>query len=102
MEELIGTIDINLFGTMYSGVQMRRANYQSGGGQAVTLWHEEEPFGTLTTNIDGAPLEPGEFCVKTWSENEPVWPVALASGHFVDTGKRVPTGFVEAQVWRFA
>ena len=60
-----------------------------------------EPVGMLTVNIPSAELEDGEFLVKTWSENEDLAGGALASGRFVDTGRRVPTGHVEAQVWRF-
>ena len=48
-----------------------------------------------------AGLIDGEFAVRTWSKNESVAKAALASGIFEDTGKRIPTGFVEAQVWRF-
>lgn len=57
------------------------------------------PYGMLTVNIPEADLLPGEILVKTWSENETLAAAALASGHFKDTGKRVPTGFCEAQVW---
>lgn len=56
---------------------------------------------TLTINIAHAELESGEFCVKTWAENEELARAALASGLFEDTGKRVVTGFVDAEVWRF-
>jgi hypothetical protein len=53
----------------------------------------------LTVNIPEADLEPGEILVKTWSENESLAAAALASGHFRDTGKRVKTGWCEAEVW---
>lgn len=45
-------------------------------------------------------LGPGEFFVKTWSENADLAREALASGLFIDTGKRVPTGYVEAHIWK--
>jgi len=61
-----------------------------------------EPIATLTVYIEGVVLQDGELLVKTWSENERIAQQALESGLFEDTGKRVPTGFVEAQVWRFA
>ena len=58
----------------------------------------------LTVNIPECDklLRPGEFFVKTWSENETIAKEALASGLFVDTGRRVESGFVEAQIWRFS
>ena len=60
-----------------------------------------ERIAVLTVNLPERDLEPGEFFVKTWSENEQIAADCLASGFFVDTGKRVPTGWVEAQVWKF-
>lgn len=57
------------------------------------------PFATLTVNIPTAELGDWEILVKTWSENEMVAKAALASGRFKDTGKRINTGFVQAQVW---
>ena len=61
-----------------------------------------EPIARLTVNIPEASLEKGEFFVKAWSENERIAEDCLKSGLFWDTGKRVQTGWVEAQVWRFA
>ena len=89
----------------------RRA-YLHGGtytkNQRMALWmsRNPDPEATedqeymLTTNLVNDSLEPGEFFVKTWSENEELAPACMASGHFIDTGKRVPTGWCEAQVWR--
>lgn len=61
----------------------------------------EEPIGKLTVNLPEEELAEGEFFVKTWSENKGIAAAALASGLFEDTGRRVATGRVEAQVWRF-
>lgn len=61
-----------------------------------------EPWGLLTVNIPQAHLDEGEILVKTWEENAPLREPALASGLFEDTGRRVPIGFVEAEVWRLA
>jgi hypothetical protein len=63
-----------------------------------------EPFMKVTVNLPDAEykLHKGEFCVKTWSENEPYVADLLRSGLFVDTGKRVPSGFCEASVWKLA
>lgn len=55
----------------------------------------------LTVNLPKKHLEEGEFFVKTWSENEVITNFLRKSGIFEDTGKRVLTGFVEAEVWKF-
>lgn len=55
---------------------------------------------TLTVNMPEHKLEEGEFFVKTWSENREIASDCLKSGLFEDTGKRVRTGWVEAQVWK--
>jgi hypothetical protein len=59
-----------------------------------------EPFMKLTVNLPGLQLERGEFAVKTWGENEPYIQYVLASGHFIDTGKRAASGFCEASIWK--
>ena len=63
-----------------------------------------EPFMKLTVNIPEEKLEPGEFFVKTWAENEPYIADILGSGIFTDTGKRVQCGDFGcmAAVWRLA
>jgi hypothetical protein len=80
---------------------LHQSHYTHGGGIALTVVADDGvPFLTLTTNIEQAPLRDGEFCVKVWSENEPYIADILASGLFVDTGRRVVAGFTEAHVWR--
>lgn len=76
--------------------------YASGRSAIVYNAENGERMGVLTVNIPEEELGPGEFLVKTWSENEALAAAALLSGDFVDTGRRVPTGRVEAQVWRMA
>lgn len=61
-----------------------------------------EPFSILTVNLPDDELADGEFFVKTWSENEKTAKAAIESGFYKDTGRRVKTGFVEAEVWKFA
>lgn len=74
------------------------------GNPAVTLTLTEtgEEFLTLSVNLpqDAHTLDEDEFFVKTWSENEYFIQDILATGLFEDTGRRVSTGWVEAQVWR--
>jgi hypothetical protein len=60
----------------------------------------KEPIATLSVYIEGVELEPGEFLAKTWSENQRIADQAYESGLFENTGKIVPTGYVEAEVWR--
>lgn len=85
---------------------MSQESYMNNSTPAITLYVKEgnglEPWIDLTINVRGASvyLEDGECLVKTWSENEPYIKPLLNSGWFEDTGKRVPTGFVEAQVWK--
>lgn len=59
------------------------------------------PFATLSVNLPSEPNPPeGCFWAKTWSENAPLRSPALRSGLFEDTGRRVQTGFVLAELWR--
>jgi len=76
--------------------------YSEGGRLAIILICDDdgEEYGTLTVNMPEVPLDPGEIIIKTWSENEQMAKAALMSGLFRDTGKRVPTGFVQAHIWR--
>jgi hypothetical protein len=75
----------------------------TNGRLAVGLLDEEgDNFATLTTNLVDQDLADGEIFVKTWSENEDAAAGALESGLFKDTGRRVPTGYIEASVWTIA
>jgi len=60
-----------------------------------------EPYCTLTVNIPGTFLEKDEVLIKTWSENEPIANFLRNGDIFEDTGKRVRTGYVRAEIWRF-
>ena len=75
--------------------------YSIGRRTAIELICSEDqsPFCTLTTNLPHVELEEQEVLIKTWSENEEIAKAALTSGLFRDTGKRVSTGFVQAEVW---
>lgn len=56
-----------------------------------------KPFATLTTNCTkNRHLGDGEFFVKTWSENEPMINILLASGIFVEVSYYYPA------IWKFA
>ena len=84
-------------------VEIQEAQYFEPADRiAIQLRAGGEPLAILTINLPDEPLNPSEMFVKTWSENAEIAAEALESGLFVDTGKRVPTGFVEAQIWKFA
>lgn len=90
-----------------------KTGYPRGGAAYVQLYVYEEvdcgvyhwmPLLTLSTNLlplgEGA-LGPGQFCAKVWSENQPFIEPILATGLFKRTGRTVPSGYVEAEVWEF-
>ena len=81
-------------------LQLQAAQYRHGG-LALLLYDETgESYATLTVNVPGFLLEPGEFLVKTYSENAVLRQPALASGLFIDTLKRYQSGFASFEVWR--
>lgn len=59
-----------------------------------------EPYGVLTTYIEHAILASDEICIPSWNLRAEILEGFLASGRFKDTGRVVPTGFVQAPVWR--
>ena len=93
--------DVNLYGKTYR-CKFITGTYSHGNRLAieVVMCEDNSPFSTLTVNLPDQPLGQNEIFVKTWSENEELAKACLATGLFEDTGKRVPTGFVQAQVWR--
>lgn len=75
--------------------------YPQSGQLHVQIVESGEPYCTLSVAGHTTPqLAPGEFLAKTWYENEDVATAALKSGLFTDTGRRIPIGHEEAQVWR--
>jgi len=71
--------------------------YQNNGSIAVQFKGR-----LLSVNIDdiSGNLKPGLFCVKNWSENAELAAEAFQTGLFEDTGVKIPTGFVEAPIWK--
>jgi len=92
-------LKVSMFGKTYNTV-FSTARYK-GGRIAIELIGEKdgEPFAMLTVNIPEVPLKEYEFLIKNWSENEDIAKAALASGFFIDTGKRVSSGFEQAPIW---
>ncbi|MGP0171256.1 hypothetical protein ACSVIJ_05160 [Pseudomonas sp. NCHU5208] len=68
---------------------------------AIRLFEEDgEPYCVLSVFIENADIRDDEICVPSWSIPQAVLQELIATGRFVDTRRRVPTGFVEASVWR--
>lgn len=91
--------DICIDGELVDGLRFVVKQY--GNGRPVILL--VCPYGlwaVLTVNISEAHLEEDEICVKVWSENAPVAEALRNSRFFADTGRRVLTGHVYAEVWR--
>jgi len=91
--------------TPYGNAAILVGRYPAGGAIAIQLVDDDdpsEPLATFSTNLVpyGASVAEDEFCVKTWSENEVLVAPMLATGLFEDTGRRVPSGYVDAPVWR--
>ena len=76
-------------------------NEEGGKGRAALRLIDAEdgsPVGIITVNIPEAHLGENEHCVKIWSENEGMLEAIINQGLATDTGRREPTGFVEAAV----
>ena len=80
-------------------IEIIETRYVDSGRIALLAKHNGEDFAMITCNLPLYVFQPGEFAVKTWTENAWV-PQLLASGLFIDTGKTIPTGFVQAPIWR--
>lgn len=61
-----------------------------------------EPWCDVTVNLPEVQLGDGQFAVKTWGEQQMMREPLLSSGVFRDTGRRVPAGFAQAEVWTLA
>ena len=97
----LGVVNVNLYGTMCRVILQEEGCHLDGSRAIQAIEFEDgSPFARLTVCVKGSTLAEGEILVKTWSENEPSAQACLKSGLFIDTGKRVPTGYVEAQVWK--
>lgn len=72
---------------------------------ALEMWFQDrlpfwEPYTDLTKNVRPNDCLPGEIIVKTYEENEHLRGQLLALGYFLDTGKRIQSGFAELEVWQ--
>lgn len=99
-------IELSLEGLGDFKLKLMKGSY-AGGKLALRLIDFEDgaPFIVLTVNIpnEDHQLQPGEFFVKSWSENEPsVNELRKKVKIFIDTGRRVSVGRVTAEIWKFA
>jgi hypothetical protein len=91
---------VSSFGQSYR-VEHQLMQYRDGN-LAVTIIGDDGAFGTLSTNVDGVELADNEFCVKTWSENQP-WALDYLRQNpevFEDTGRVFYSGFVSGPIYR--
>lgn len=92
----IGTMNFS----EYPNSRIVEGNYQNGQ-TAIVLWTEDgEPLATLSVCMVDETCEEDEFFVKTWAENERIANELRSHPLFEDTGRRVRTGFVTAEVWK--
>jgi hypothetical protein len=91
--ENLHTVDL-----MHAGkprkVSVQTDRYTHGGGLAVQLIDEEDglPYATVSVNVNGVPLEDGEFVFKTYSENEGLIEEMIRSGIVETTGRFAEIG----------
>lgn len=91
-------VEINIRSKYYSGsCNLVRQRYRDGSISLSLETEQDGPIATLTTNI-GAALGIGEFCVKTWSENEGIAESLIEQGVIVPTGRIVSNGSAVAPV----
>lgn len=57
-------------------------------------------FAVLSSNVPEVPLEPGEFIVKSFSENKDLWPQMKEFPEFEDTGKFALLLSHKCPIWR--
>lgn len=94
---LLGSIQ-----TVFGNVEACLHRYAIGG-VAIKLYSDDgSPFGSLSIAVSECAdqLAEGEFCVKTYGENELIVGPASESGLFEDTGRVVRAGYLHFPVWR--
>lgn len=72
----------------------------------LALWAKDEadgywePYVGLTKNVRPNDCKDDEIIVKTYEENAHLRQPLLDLGYFEDTGRRIPAGFTELEIWR--
>jgi len=60
------------------------------------------PVATASVNMPDANIPNGHVCIKDWSENTGMLNTLVEAGVVIDTGRTIPSGFVEANVCMLA
>ena len=93
-DRILGTITLD--GEV---ITLHESAYADGSPAVLATDASGAPYATLSVNT-GRPLAPRHLAIKTWSENEELAEAARTSGLFEETAMTIPSGFVEAPVWR--
>src|SRR5688500_15365230 len=96
----ITEVSFSAYGQNHTGMGVIEAGEYGDGTVALQVIDTDGSYwSALSVCIPGTPLADNERLIKTWSENESLREPLLATGAFRDTGKRVRTGYVEAEIW---
>lgn len=68
---------------------------------AIVLNKDSQREAVLTVSVKGVTLEPDEILVKNWGANEGIADSLVEEGLITPTGKFIPTGYVEAQIYKW-
>jgi hypothetical protein len=77
------------------------ADLKKNNGVAIFLFKDGSPFIKLTVCCPNQKLDRSEIIVKTYSENASHRDWILNLGLFKDTGRRIKSGFIQLEVWKF-
>jgi len=79
--------------------KLQKYNYTNGRTALALVNHKTyEPIAMLTVNLPHLFLKSDEMFIKTWSENKQI--IDTICIWFENTGRKVDTGFSEAEVWK--
>lgn len=71
------------------------------GRWGITLLKDGMPYGEASVEMPQAQLPPGWVCIKDYSENAGVLAGLIKAGIVIDTGGRIPSGWVEIPICKF-
>jgi hypothetical protein len=83
---------------------LREQGKYPDGSMGLVVWGSDDdpsPICVLTVSLNTGPLPDDMYIIKTWGGNWSIARDVLATGVFEDTGVRLPSGRVEAQLWKW-
>ncbi|GGC22941.1 hypothetical protein [Pseudoduganella buxea] len=83
-----------------SDTEMKIWVHQDECETCVWLFGPQGSHASVSKRLALPRLGASEFFAKTYSGNSPLREPLLNTGLFIDTGRRVPSGFVDLEVWR--